>query len=141
MPGASSKTRIVTFRLPNEVFDTISKRLLSSTNSSSSVPDYCRRAVLLRIYAKHKGGRRLKELQICTCLQCGYQWNCKITEPPKRCASCCTHSWNKPKMRNQGRPMKCFGDTKLTGAGDESMKIDEDEPHPSPLLAIEGLRK
>jgi len=37
--------------------------------------------------------------------------------------------------------MKCFGDTKLTGAGDESMKIDEDEPHPSPLLAIEGLRK
>ncbi len=59
MPGVSSKTRVVTFRLPNEVFDTISKRLLSSINGSPSVADYCRDVVSLRVYAKHKGGRRL----------------------------------------------------------------------------------
>lgn len=141
MPGVSSKTRIVTFRLPNEVFNTISKRILSSTNGSPSVADYCRHVVSLRVYAKHKGGRHLKELQICTCLQCGYQWNCKIVGLPKRCASCHSYHWNKPKIRNTGTSGKVFCGTKLTGAGDESMKIDEDGPHPSPLSAIEGLRK
>ena len=45
MSGKSNKTKVVTFRLPNEVYEKINHALKTPTNTNSSVADYCKMVV------------------------------------------------------------------------------------------------
>jgi len=45
MSGLSSKTRVVSFRLSNEVVDKIKIALRSPNNGNSSIGDYCKEVV------------------------------------------------------------------------------------------------
>ena len=45
MHGTSDKTKIVSFRLPNEVYAKIIRALNTPTNRNLSVADYCKQVV------------------------------------------------------------------------------------------------
>jgi len=52
MSGKSNKTKVVTFRLPNDVYAKIICALKTPTNVNSSVSDYCK-SVVTRYAFRH----------------------------------------------------------------------------------------
>jgi len=60
MPGMSSKSRMVSFRLSNEAYNKIEIALQAYNNSNSSVGDYCKQVVERHAFRhdkrKYKGG-------------------------------------------------------------------------------------
>lgn len=52
MSGKSNKTKVVTFRLPNDVHAKIVRALKTPTNGNSSVSDYCK-SVVTRYAFRH----------------------------------------------------------------------------------------
>jgi len=45
MPGKSTKTKVITFRLSNEVYAKINHALNTPRNRNSSISDYCKSVV------------------------------------------------------------------------------------------------
>jgi len=59
MPGTSTKSRVVTFRVSIEAYDKILKALESPRNPNVSVSDYCKTVIerwVFRHEKKNKGG-------------------------------------------------------------------------------------
>ncbi len=61
MPNTSSKSRMISFRLPNEVLVKIEQALESPANQNTSVSDYCK-CVVERHAFRHDKRRYKKEV-------------------------------------------------------------------------------
>jgi Arc/MetJ-type ribon-helix-helix transcriptional regulator len=61
MPNMSTKSSMVSFRLPNEVKAIIEKAINSQTNHNSSVSDYCRENII-RYATRHMSKQQQDEL-------------------------------------------------------------------------------
>ncbi|KKM05681.1 hypothetical protein LCGC14_1751680 [marine sediment metagenome] len=61
MPGTSSKSRHISFRLSNEVLAKIEQALKSSANQNTSVGDYCKQVVERHAFRHDKRRYKLEE--------------------------------------------------------------------------------
>jgi hypothetical protein len=55
--GKSSKTKVISFRVPNEIYDTIEKKVEKWKPYPQSVNNYCREILILQVTRSHTKGK------------------------------------------------------------------------------------
>jgi len=58
MPGKSSRSQVITIRLPNEIVETIKRRL--ANNRFGSISEYLRDRIIYDMTRKHSRFRKMK---------------------------------------------------------------------------------
>jgi hypothetical protein len=61
--GKSSRTKVISFRVPNEVYDKIVSRVEGQKPYPNTVPNYCREIVMLQVTRSHTKGKGIRALK------------------------------------------------------------------------------